>query len=103
MSIVNDIVGKIVDGVLKEILAKGGLGTRKRATRRKRRTTGTTRKTAAERLSAIEKLLRPATRQNSRRKSTRVRSKAQRSRVSTKTQRHKRTLRRGATSGRRSR
>lgn len=71
MSVVGDIVGTIVDGALKEILRKT-TGTRKRARRRKRTPS------AAERLRRIEKLLKPAKRQTSRRKTVRSRAKTRR-------------------------
>jgi len=91
MSLLGDIVEKVVDGALKEILNK--TGTRKRARRRKRALT------PSERLKKIEKLLkpddtgpartadgrfrktratRPAKKQTSRRRTVRARSKAKR-------------------------
>jgi hypothetical protein len=71
MSIINDLVGGVVDSVLKEILKKT-TGTRKRARRRKGALTAT------ERLEKIEKLLKPARKQISRKRSVSARSKARR-------------------------
>lgn len=69
MSIVSDIAKSVVIDVLNDMLRKTS-GTRKRARRRSRTLTAT------ERLSRIEKLLKPAKRQVSRKKTTRARSKA---------------------------
>lgn len=69
MSVVTDIVKNIVSDVLNDMLKKT-TGTRKRARRR----SGSL--TATERLSRIERLLKPAKRQVSRKKTTRARSKA---------------------------
>ena len=82
MSIVEEIVKSVVDGVIREL---GG----KRARRRRRALTPT------ERLRRIEKLLKPAARQTSRKKTTRTRSAAQRQRVSPRTQKHRKSLRTG--------
>jgi hypothetical protein len=88
MSVVGDLVESVVDSALKEILRKTtGIG---RRARRRRRTT------ASGTLRQIEKLLRPARKQVSRRKTTQSRSRAQRLRVAAKTRRHRRSLRRGA-------
>ena len=84
MSIVEDIVKSVVDGVMSEFKRKT------RRTRRKRRAL-----TPTELLQRIEKLLKPASRQTSRKKTTRSRSTTQRRRVRTKTQRHRRSLRTG--------
>lgn len=71
MSVIGDLVQGVVESALREILRKtGGLG--RRARRRGRRLT------ASERLQRIEKLIRPAKRQVSRRKTVRARSKAHR-------------------------
>jgi hypothetical protein len=85
-SIVDDIVGSIVDGVVSEWKRRN----RKRRRRRSRKLTPT------ERLRRIEKLLKPASRQTSRRKSTRSRSTAQRRRLKATTRKHRKSLRRGA-------
>lgn len=82
MSIVDELVKGVVDAVMREIRGK-------RARRRRRRLTPT------ERLSRIEKLLRPGTRRTSRKKTTRTRSTAQRRRVAAKTARHRKSLRTG--------
>lgn len=82
MSIVEEIVKSVVDGVMREL---GG----KRARRRRRALTPT------ERLRRIEKLLKPARRQTSRKKTTRTRSAAQRQRVGARTQKHRKSLRTG--------
>jgi hypothetical protein len=89
MSVVGDLVEGVVDSAFKEILRKM-TGTGKRA-RRKRRTT-----IASGTLREIEKLLKPARKQVSRRKTTLTRSQAQRRRVVAKTRKHRRSLRRGA-------
>jgi hypothetical protein len=68
MSIVNDIVQSVVDSALQEILKKTGV--RKR---RRRRTA-----TATRTLDRIEKLIRPAKRQTSRKRTVRARSKIKR-------------------------
>ena len=71
MSVVGDLVQGVVESALREILRKTtGVG---RRTRRRSRTL-----TASERLSRIERLIRPAKRQVSRRKTVRARSKAHR-------------------------
>jgi hypothetical protein len=71
MSVVGDLVQGVVESALKEILKKTtGIG---RRARRRGRTL-----TASERLSRIEKLIRPAKRRVSRRKTVRSRSKAHR-------------------------
>jgi hypothetical protein len=89
MSVIGDLVQGAVDSALKEILRKT-MGTGKRA-RRRRRTT-----IASGTLREIEKLLKPARKQVSRRKTTLTRSQAQRRRVAAKTRKHKHSLRRGA-------
>lgn len=82
MSILDEIVKSVADGVVSEIRGK-------RARRRKRRTT------AAGRLSQIEKILFPHKQQTSRKKTTRTRSAAQRTRVKARTQRLTRSQRTG--------
>lgn len=76
MSVLGDIVGEVVDGVLKEILKKTRTGTKR--TRRRKATLSPT-----ERLKKIEKLLKgdtakPAKKQTSRRRTAQSRSKAKR-------------------------
>jgi hypothetical protein len=71
MSVVSDLVKSVVDSALSEILKKT-TGTRKRSRRRNRTLT------ASERLSRIEKLLKPAKRQTSRKRTVRSRSKTRR-------------------------
>jgi hypothetical protein len=88
MSIVGDLVNGVVDSALKEILKKT-TGSGKRS--RRRRSSG-----SGGILGEIEKLVKPARQQASRKKSTRTRSTAQKRRVASKTQARKRTLRRGA-------
>ena len=83
MSILEQLVQSVVDGVMREI------GTRKRVRRRKRALT------SAERLRRIEKLLRPASQQTSRKKTTRTRSTAHQKRIRTRTQKHTKSLRIG--------
>lgn len=68
MSIVSDLVKSVVDSALGEILKKTGV--RKR---RRRRTN-----TATSTIRQIEKLLKPAKRQTSRKKTVRSRSKTRR-------------------------
>jgi hypothetical protein len=68
VSIVSDLVKSVVDSALGEILKKTGV--RKR---RRRRTS-----TATSTIRQIEKLLRPAKRQTSRKKTVRSRSKTRR-------------------------
>lgn len=70
MSAVSDLVREVVEGALAEILKKT-TGTRKRSRRRRRLT-------ASERLRRIEKLVKPARRQTSRKRTVRTRSKAHR-------------------------
>jgi len=82
MSLVDELVKGVVDAVMREVRGK-------RARRRKRTLTPT------DRLSRIEKLLRPAAKQTSRKKTTRTRSAAQQKRVRTRTQKHRRSLRTG--------
>lgn len=65
---IGDVLKGVVSDVLTDLLKKAG-GTSRR---RKRRLTPT------ERLSRIEKLLKPAKRQTSKRKTVRARSKAKR-------------------------
>lgn len=88
MSIVSDLVDGVVDSALKEILRRTR-GTGKRSRRRRAPANGGI-------LGQIEKLVKPARRQASRKKTTRTRSNAQKRRVASKTQARKRTLRRGA-------
>ena len=71
MSVVGDLVQGVVESALREILKKT-TGSGRRARRRSRTLT------ASERLSRIEKLIKPAKRQVSRRKTVRARSKAHR-------------------------
>lgn len=71
MSVVTDFVKGVVSDVLTDMLKKGtGLG--RRAKRRKRALTPT------ERLSRIEKLLKPARKQTSRKRTVRSRAKVKR-------------------------
>lgn len=72
MSLISDLVQGVVDGALKDILKKT-TGTSKR-TRRRKRTTSTSSAT----LRQIEKLLRPAKKQTSRKRTVRSRSKVRR-------------------------
>ena len=72
MSLVGDLVQGVVESALRDILKKA-TGTTRRARRRKRTLSATER-----RLDRIEKLIRPAKRQVSRRKTVRARSKAHR-------------------------
>jgi len=72
MSAIGDFVKGVVNDVLQDMLRKASSS--KRARRRKR----TTSLTAAERLRRLERLVRPAKRQTSRRKTVRSRSKAKR-------------------------
>src|SRR5262245_58574672 len=99
MSVVDDLVKGVVDGVLGDILKKA-TGTGKRARRRRTASAGRRRTTTSsrtlQRIERLEKLLRPARKQVSRRKTTQTRSKTQRRRVATKIRRHRRSLRRGA-------
>ena len=69
MSVVGDLVQGVVESALREVLKKA-TGTGRRARRRSRTLT------ASERLSRIEKMLKPAKRQVSKRKTVRARSKA---------------------------
>lgn len=71
MSVVGELVREVVEGALAEILKKT-TGTRKRSRRRRRSLT------ASERLRRIEKLLKPARRQTSRKRTVRARSKTRR-------------------------
>ena len=73
MSVVGDLVQGVVESALREVLKKA-TGTGRRARRRSRTLT------ASERLSRIEKMLKPAKRQVSKRKTVRARSKAHRRR-----------------------
>ena len=68
MSVVSDLVQSVVDSALSEILKKTGVR------KRRRRRTGTATSTIRE----IEKLLKPAKRQTSRKRTVRSRSKAKR-------------------------
>ena len=72
MSAVGDFVKGVVTDVLQDMLRKAQSS--RRAKRRKR----TTKLTAAERLRRLERLVKPAKRQTSRRKTVRSRSKAKR-------------------------
>jgi len=91
MSLVGDLVQGAIDSALKEILKKT-TGTGKRAKRRRRPATSISTSTLRE----LEKLLKPARKQVSRKKTTLTRSKAQKRRVTASTQAHRRSLRRGA-------
>ena len=71
MSVVGDLVRGVVETALREILKKA-TGTSRRARRRKRTLT------ASERLRRIEKLIKPAKKQVSRRRTLRSRSKPKR-------------------------
>ncbi len=82
MSIVGDSVEAVVEGVAREVRGK-------RARRRRRALT------PAERLRRIEKLLKPARKQTSRRRTARTRSTVQRQRVRARTKAHRRSLRVG--------
>ncbi|MCX8568016.1 MULTISPECIES: hypothetical protein [Hyphomicrobiales] len=73
MSLISDLVQGVVDGALKDILKKTS-GTSKRARRRKR-----TVSSSSSTLRQIEKLLRPAKKQTSRKRTVRSRSKVRRS------------------------
>ena len=72
MSAIGDFVKGVVNDVLQDMLRKASSS--KRARRRKR----TTSLTAAERLRRLERLVKPAKRQTSRRKTVRSRSKTRR-------------------------
>ncbi len=72
MSAIGDFVKGVVNDVLKDMLRKASAS--KRAKRRKRTTT----LTASERLRRLERMVKPAKRQTSRRKTVRARSKAKR-------------------------
>jgi len=72
MSAIGDFVKGVVNDVLQDMLRKASAS--KRAKRRKRTTTVT----AAERLRRLERLVKPARKQTSRRKTVRARSKAKR-------------------------
>ena len=71
MSTVGDFVKGVVSDVLQDMLKKAN-GTGKRTRRRKKPLTAT------ERLSRIEKLIKPAKKQTSRKKTVRARSKTRR-------------------------
>ncbi|WP_442865957.1 hypothetical protein [Aminobacter sp. HY435] len=73
MSLISDLVQGVVDGALKDILRKT-TGTSKRTRRRKRAATSSSSAT----LRQIEKLLRPARKQTSRKRTVRSRSKVRR-------------------------
>jgi hypothetical protein len=73
MSAIGDFVKGVVTDVLQDMLRKASSG--RRARRRKRSTSSMT---AAERLRRLERLIKPAKRQTSRRKTVRSRSKAKR-------------------------
>lgn len=72
MSFISDLVEGVVDGALKDILKKT-TGTSKRTRRRKRTTSA-----SSATLRQIEKLLRPAKKQTSRKRTVRSRSKVRR-------------------------
>jgi hypothetical protein len=72
MSAIGDFVKGVVTDVLQDMLRKASSS--RRAKRRKR----TTKLTAAERLRRLERLIKPAKRQTSRRKTVRSRSKVKR-------------------------
>ena len=71
MSVVGDLVEGVVESALREILKKA-TGTSRRARRRKRTLT------ASERLRRIERMLKPARKQVSRKRTVRSRSKTRR-------------------------
>ncbi|PWK67586.1 hypothetical protein [Aminobacter sp. AP02] len=73
MSLIGDLLQGAVDGALKDILKKPS-STSKRTRRRKRATSS-----SSATLRQIEKLLRPAKKQTSRKRTVRSRSKARRS------------------------
>jgi hypothetical protein len=73
MSAIGDFVKGVVADVLQDMLRK--TSTSKRSRRRKRSTSSMT---AAERLRRLERLIKPAKQQTSRRKTVRARSKAKR-------------------------
>jgi hypothetical protein len=85
---VGDFVKGVIGDVLEDMLKKA-TGSGKR--RRRRRAL-----TPTERLSRIEKLLKPAAKKTSRKKSTASRATAQQRRTKAKTQSHRRSLRKGA-------
>ena len=72
MSAIGDFVKGVVTDVLQDMLRKASS---RRARRRKRSTSSMT---ATERLRRLERLIKPAKRQTSRRKTVRSRSKAKR-------------------------
>ncbi|MEO5324228.1 hypothetical protein PV773_12985 [Mesorhizobium sp. CC13] len=72
MSLLSDLVEGVVDGALRDILRKTS-STSKRTRRRKR-----TASSGSATLRQIEKLLRPAKKQTSRKRTTRARSKVRR-------------------------
>jgi len=72
MSAIVDFVKGVVTDVLQDMARKASAS--KRAKRRKRTTT----LTAAERLRRLERMVKPARKQTSRRKTVRARSKAKR-------------------------
>ncbi len=72
MSLLSDLVEGAIDGALKDILRKTS-GTSKRTRRRKR-----TASASSSTLRQIEKLLRPAKKQTSRKRTVRSRSKVRR-------------------------
>ena len=71
MSVVGDLVEGVVESALREILRKA-TGTGRRARRRKRTLT------ASERLRRIERMLKPARKQVSRKRTVRSRSRTRR-------------------------
>jgi hypothetical protein len=73
MSAVGDFVKGVVTDVLQDMLRKASSS--RRAKRRKRSTSSMS---AAERLRRLERLVKPAKRQTSRRRTVRARSKAKR-------------------------
>jgi hypothetical protein len=73
MSAIGDFVKGVVTDVLQDMLRKASSS--RRAKRRKRSTSSMT---ATERLRRLERLIKPAKRQTSRRKTVRSRSKAKR-------------------------
>jgi hypothetical protein len=72
MSAIGDFVKGVVTDVLQDMIRKAS------SSRRARRRRRTTKLTAAERLRRLERLIKPAKRQTSRRKTVRSRSKAKR-------------------------
>ncbi len=72
MSAIGDFVKGVVTDVLQDMVRKAS------ASRRARRRKRTTKLTAAERLRRLERMIKPAKRQTSRRRTVRSRSKTKR-------------------------